>query len=189
VKIATTNSPVVAGLLESETQQDTNTPASFILLPGRKRRAGRLPHNPYKKLTKQPSQGGRSKEKTREIIGENERERREKKGLITREQYGQKKKKKKNRTLETGLRDIQLGGDQRRRKTQTKKKQNTDGENRGTQGGRRIDNQRTKKRKNRRMAEKKVSVRPATSSFPSPSSSSSSDNSRYAFLSDHFLHF
>jgi len=46
VKKATTNSPIVAGLLESETQQDTNTPASFILLPRRKRRAGRLPHKP-----------------------------------------------------------------------------------------------------------------------------------------------
>jgi hypothetical protein len=37
--------------------------------------------SPHKKLTKQPSQGGRSKEKTREIKGENERERREKKDL------------------------------------------------------------------------------------------------------------
>jgi hypothetical protein len=37
--------------------------------------------SPYKKLTKQPSQGGRSKEKTREIIGENKRERREKRDL------------------------------------------------------------------------------------------------------------
>jgi len=46
VKKATTNSPLVAGLLEFETQQDTNTPTSFILLPRRKRRAGRLPHKP-----------------------------------------------------------------------------------------------------------------------------------------------
>ena len=43
VKRATTKSPAMAGLLESKTRQNTNTPARLIIPLGRKRRAGEQP--------------------------------------------------------------------------------------------------------------------------------------------------
>jgi hypothetical protein len=69
----TTQTPAMAGLREFESLSNTNAQRSLILLPGRKRRAKRLPRTvPYKYPTKQPSLRGTKKRKRR---GEKKRER------------------------------------------------------------------------------------------------------------------
>jgi len=103
----TTQTPAMAGLQEFESLSNTNAQRSLILLPGRKRRAKRLPRTvPYKYPTKQPSLRGTKKRKRRggEERKKEKRKNRENKRERERERTTQRQEKKKQR-----------GGESRRR--------------------------------------------------------------------------
>jgi len=105
----TTQTPAMAGLQEFESLLNTNAQRSLILLPGRKRRAKRLPRTvPYKYPTKQPSlrgakkrkrRGGeerkKEKRKNRENKRERERERERENNTKTREEETEGRRKQK----------------------------------------------------------------------------------------------
>ncbi|KAI5583397.1 hypothetical protein BDE02_06G011600 [Populus trichocarpa] len=98
----TTQTPAMAGLQEFESLLNTNAQRSLILLPGRKRRAKRLPRTvPYKYPTKQPSlrgakkrkrRGGEERKKEKRKNRENKRERERE-----REREQHKDKRRRNR--------------------------------------------------------------------------------------------